>query len=305
MTCSCHPALVHVKASTSIRYQLQVLGNAGVSSAVAGAWPRQALALTIAHWQLATHCTTLLTLPTAQPGLELLTAEASSLLHLARMTSKAFAHILQPLPNQAMEAWQQAPWPVGSCQLLSMGMVTAADSLLQAYTTEYGQQALPSAGVQPHSAADSSQQAEPNESMQQTAGRLQQIVIAASKLLAELAQAYRQFQASHAGADSDRSTPDLSPGRSQPAKLPSLVVGAIATRAYQLSNGHAECALALLVAAALPEWAERRSPAVVSPPWGRLDVTVNGQAGARSGRKRARSISRCHMFVCQLELLLL
>lgn len=179
-----------------------------------------------------------------------------------------------------------------------MGVVAAADAPLQAFVAEHGQQAPAGQALQQSTAAGSSnpQQAAANSQQEGTPGKLQQAVAAASKLLSELAQAYRQIQASHVEADGHRSSPDLSPGRSQPAKLPSCVVGALATRSYQLSNGNDQIALALLVAAVLPGWGDVRSRGMIhsitSPPWRRVEAAANGHTEAPRSRKRARSISR-------------
>lgn len=263
---------------------MQVLDTTSVNKAIAGAWPRQALALTIAHWQLATECTPVITPLTSPPTFPSISPEASSLLHLAHLTSKAFAIVHQPLPSQAMAAWQHATWPVGSCELLSMGMTAAADAPLQAFIAECND---PAAAATVGTSQRPESQAAP----------LQQSVIAASNLLSTLAQAQKQWQAAFVEADAadQRRSPDFSPARSQSAKLPSGVVGAIATRGYQLSSGNANAALAILVAAALPEWADRTQRAVRdghSPPSAHLGPVANGRAGPSGRRKRERSMSR-------------
>lgn len=264
---------------------LQILDGASVTAATAGAGPRQALALTIAHWQLATQCTPLFTHFTPAATSQPISSEARSLLQLAHMTSKAFARVHQPLPSQAMEAWQRAIWPCGSCELLAMGMTVAADATLQAFIAEHHQQPrlnTPASGVHPT-----------------VPGRLQQTVIAASHMLEGLAQAYGQFQAASIEADAaaDMLSPDLGPAESQlhAARLQPTIVGAIATRGFQLSNGNAETALAVLVAAAVPAWCDttaRVSSAVNSPPWKSFAPVANGHARASSSRKRPRSASR-------------
>ena len=201
------------------------------------------------------------------------------------MTSKAFARVHQPLPSQAMEAWQHAIWPIGSCEVLAMGMTVAADAPLQAFIADHHQQAALNM---------------PGRRDDPTApGRLHQAVIAATSMLHGLAHAYGQFQAASTEADAaaDMLSPDLGPADppSHAARLHPGAVGAIATRGFQLSNGNAETALAILVAAAMPAWGDNKArlrSVVNSPPWKGFAPVANGHARPSSSKKRPRSASR-------------
>lgn len=273
---------------------LQVNDSKSIARAVAAAWPRQALALTLAHWELATKTSCMLgrlspTMPSN--GVEApINPAAGSLLLLSSLVSKASCSVQQPLPDQAMDAWQHAPWPTGDTDLLCMGMVLAADPALQSFVLKMGSQ------------QDSSQS--------QAAGKLQQMVIAAATLLSELAVCASDALTPMT-VDED-GTGEESPRSGQSQGLHPAVVSALAVRVFQLSNGNPTAAMAFLVASVLPEWEldlpPRAQPAeaglVHQGTFGVADGQVPNSDGdmspsvlanrarQRSYRKRARSPSR-------------
>lgn len=281
-------ALIHMHAF------LQVSNSKSIARAVAAALPRQALALTLAHWELATKTSCMLGClsPTMHSnGVEApIDPAAGSLLLLSSLVSKASCSVQQPLPDQAMDAWQHALWPTGDTELLCMGMVLAADPALQSFAIKLGAQ------------QDSSQS--------QSAGKLQQSVIAAATLLSELAMCVSDaLTPTTVGEDG---TGGESPRSGQSQGLHPAVVSALAVRIFQLSNGNPTAAMAFLVASVLPEWEldlpPRAQPAeaglVYQGSFGLADGQVPNSDGdlspsvlanrarQRFYRKRARSPSR-------------
>ena len=285
---------------TAVVLHLQVKNNASIQAAVTAAHPRQALALTIAYWELSTKSVSLLgTLP-ATLDEKPITEPASSLLMLASLTSKAACAVEQPLPDQAMDAWQHATWPTGDTNLLCMGLVLAAEQQLQSFADSFGSQA-------------------PVRS-DQTSSRLQLAVSSAARLISQLSGCVSEAlgpaaEALHEGEEGE----DGARHSAGSQQLHPAVVGAMATRAFQISDGNPQAAMALLVASVLPEWEldllgagqVGNSPAHTRPaPAGPSDMD-NGELSdgggdkmpsaqgkrARSYRKRARSPSRfaaCH-----------
>ena len=270
---------------------LQVSDSESIARAVTAAWPRQALAVTLANWELATKTSCLLgrlSLTMHSSGAETpIDPAAGSLLLLSNLVSKASCSVQQPLPDEAMDAWQHAPWPTGDTDLLCMGMVLAADPALQSFVTKLG------------SPQDSAQS--------QSAGKLQQSVTAAATLLLELALCASDALAPTTAGDGG----EESPRSGQIQGLHPAVVSALAVRVFQLSNGNPAAAIAFLVAAVLPEWEldlPRAQPAEmgivhqgssgladgqVSNSDGELSPSVlANRARQRSYRKRARSPSR-------------
>lgn len=260
--------------------------DASIQTAVAAAWPRQALALTIAHWELTTGSGSLLGSLSATLNHEPITPTAGSLLMLANLTSKASCAVQQPLPDQAMDAWQHATWPTGDTELLCMSMVMAAEQHLQSIAGRFGK----------------SQSSNPG----QAAGKLQQAVSAAALLLTQMAVCVSEAMKSASDADTDDEVEGVRQ-KAQSEGLHPAVVGAMATRLYQLSDGNCQAAMVLLVASVLPEWELGLSES------GQVGTSLkhNGPSGpiivldgeeeevpatrvhtARQYRKRARSLSR-------------
>lgn len=270
---------------------LQVAKESDIQKVVAAAWPRQALALTIADWELATKTPPILgslPLTLAQTAIN---PAAGSLLMLSNLVSKASCTVRHPLPDQAMDAWQHATWPTGDTDLLCMGLVLAADQQLQAFVDIL--------------ASDQ----ETNQGQQ--VGKLQHAVAAAASLLSQLAVCAAEAQAAVAAAG-DSAGREQSPHLPQSQGLHPAVVGATAVRVYQISDGNPAAAMAILVASVLPEWeldlpraqqAETRSlpegPAILANghPEGieeEMSPSALATQRARQGsyRKRVRSPSR-------------
>ena len=278
----------------------QVVDGESVHRAVAAAHPRQALALTIAHWELTSNTTSLLGSLPATLGQHSIPPTAGSLLMLASLTSKAACTVEQPLPDQAMDTWQHATWPTGDTELLCMALVMAADQRLQSFADSFAD----SFGKNGNQSADSKP------------GRLQQAVSAAAALLTQLAVcASEALGLTAADDDEEEGKPQARFQGLHPA-----VVGAMATRVFQLSSGLIQAAMALLVASVLPEWeldllrAEHagtgpaaNGPAAVGPPDGAFSGAEQGQSPsmrgkrARSYRKRRRSPSRSAACFCLLS----
>lgn len=265
----------------------QVVDGESIQRAVSSAWPRQALALTMAHWELATKSTSLLGSLPAVLEQTPVTPAASSLLMLASLTSKAACVVQQPLPDQAMDTWQHATWPTGDTELLCMSLVLAADQHLQSFADRFGKDQ----GLTPD----------------HRAGKLQQAVSAAVMLLTQLAVCVSDALGAVTEADDEKDDEGQRPTQSE--GLHPAVVGAMATRVYQLSNGEPQAAMALLVASVLPEWeldfpeAGQAGNGPAQPgPQHLVNGELTGGAGertplalskrARSYRKRARSPSR-------------
>lgn len=275
----------------------QVVDGESIHWAVAAAHPRQALALTIAHWELTTNTTSLLGSLPATLGQDPIPSTAGSLLMLASLTSKATCTVEQPLPDQAMDTWQHATWPTGDTELLCMALVLAADQRLHSFADNFGKDG--------------------NQSVDSKPGKLQQAVSAAAALLTQLAVCASEALGLTADVDDDE-------GEGEPQAryqgLHPAVVGAMATRVFQLSSGNIQAAMALLVASVLPEWELdllRAGPAstgpasngpAVGPPDGAVSDAEQGQSPsmrekrARSYRKRRRLPSRsaaCFCLCCQ------
>ena len=272
----------------------QVVDGVSIDKAVASAHPRQALGLTIAHWELTTSTTSLLGSLPATLGQDSIPPTAGSLLMLASLTSKAACTVEQPLPDQAMDTWQHATWPTGDTELLCMALVLAADQGLQSFADSFGKNE--------------------NQSTDSKPGKLQWAVSAAAALLTELAVCASEalgLTADH-GDDEDDSEPQARFQGLHPA-----VVGAMATRSFQLSSGNIQAAMALLVASVLPAWeldflrAEHASagpahngPAAAGPPDGAFSDAEQGQSlsmqrkMARFYRKRRRWPSRSTAYFC-------
>ena len=273
-----------VTSHNTLHAYLQVTNDDSIRGAVAAARPRQALALTLAHWELTTKTSCMLVRLSPTTGDTTVNPAAGSLLMLSSLVSKTSCCVQQPLPDQAMDAWQHAPWPTGDTDLLCMGMVLAADQVLQAFVDKLGAQ------------QDSGQSQSP--------GRLQQSVTAAATLLSELAGCASDALPPAAAADDEGG--DQSPRSTQAQGLHPAVVGALAVRAFQLSDGNPTAAMAFLVASVLPEWEldlpraqeGTASPVVVGE--GQLSGSNHGlspsasaqRARQRSYRKRARSLTR-------------
>lgn len=265
----------------------QVMDAATIQSATSSTWPRQALALTIAHWELTTQAAPLLGPLPIPPGQGPLSPAAASLLLLGSLTSKAACTVQQPLPAQAMDTWQHATWPVGDTELLCMSVVLAAESQLQAFAEQFGKGEM--------------------QGGQQAGGRLQQAVSAAGSLLMQLASTV--CKAIESTTEMDK--PDDEEEEQQPLGLHPAAVGSLAARAYQLSSGYPQAAMAFLVAAVLPEWqwevtgagqvedgpavqgTNRAAPIVLSDDEEDPQTTpVAALERARVYRKRDRSASR-------------
>ena len=256
---------------------------ASIQRAVGAARPKQALALTIAQWELITRCQPLLgTLPVddlhGSHG-----QTAGSLLMLASLTSKAACAVHQPLPAQATDAWQHATWPVGDTDLLCMSLVLTAEPQLQALANQF------------------SKEHEVEVPAEQSAGKLQWAVATAGLLLTQLA--YSVCKAIDNTAEGEK-VEDEEEER-QPLGLHPAVVGSLASRVYHLSGGHPQAAMSVLVAAVLPEWqweipkAGRAEDAPMpQDSHAQMDgsdvpvAAVPRPKMARSYRKRARSASK-------------
>lgn len=277
-----------------MRACVQVTDNESIARAVAAAQPRQALALTLAHWELVTKTSCML--GRLSPTMHCNGAEsaidpaAGSLLLLSSLVSKASCSVQQPLPDQAMDAWQHAPWPTGDTDLLCMGMVLAADPALHSFVPKLASQ----------------QDGGPSQS----AGKLQQSVTAAATLLSELAVCASDALAPATAGDDGGG--EQSPRAGQSQGLHPAVVSALAVRVFQLSNGNPTAAMAFLVASVLPEWeldlptrAQQGEVGLVQQgSFGLADGQVSASDGdlspsalanrarQRSYRKRARSRSR-------------
>ena len=261
---------------------LQVTDDDSIGRAVAAARPRQALALTLAHWELATKTSCTLGRLSPTMGDTPLNPAAGSLLMLSSMVSKASCCVHQPLHDQSMDAWQHAPWPTGDTDLLCMGLVLAADPLLQSFVDKLG--------------------AQQETAQSQTQGKLQQAVTAAAMLLSEVAGcAYNALPPAMA---TEEEGGEETPCSAQSQGLHPAVVGSLAVRAFQLSDGNPTAAMALLVASVLPEWEldlPRAPQGEASPVEGQAtgsDEDMSPAASARrarqrSYRKRARSVTRC------------
>ncbi len=275
---------------------LQVVDVSSIHRAVAAAHPRQALALTIAHWELTTNTTSLLGSLPATLGQDSISPTAGSLLMLASLTSKAACTVEQPLPDQAMDTWQHATWPTGDTELMCMALVLAADQHLQSFADSFGKNA--------------------NQSADSNPGKLQQAVSAAAALLTQLAVC--ASEALGLTADDDDEEDGEPQARFQ--GLHPAVVGAMATRVFQLSSGKIQAAIALLVASVLPEWEldlskaghagagpASNGPAAVGPPDRAFPDAEQGQSPsmqgkrARSYRKRRRLPSRSAACFCLLS----
>ena len=255
-----------------------------IPRAVAAAWPRQALALTLAHWEVATKTSCMLGRLSPTLGEVTINPAAGSLVMLSSLVSKSSCCVQQPLPDEAMDAWQHAPWPTGDTDLLCMGMVLAADQPLQGLVDKLGSQqdSVPSQGP----------------------GKLQQAVTAAATLLSELAMCACDALAPAAAADDEGGEDSPRPAQSQ--GLHPAVVGALSVRVFQLSDGNPVAAMAFLVASVLPEWELDlpRGQLAEGSPVGMADGQVSGSDGElspsalaqrarqRSYRKRARSPTR-------------
>lgn len=213
---------------------------------------------------------------------------AGSLLMLSSLVSKANCCVQQPLPDQAMDAWQHAPWPTGDTDLLCMGMVLAADQMLQGFVDTLG--------------------AQQDGGQSQSPGKLQQAVTAAATLLSELAGC--AFDALPPATAADDGGGEESPRSTQAQGLHPAVVGALAVRVFQLSNGNSTAAMAFLVASVLPEWeldlprAQGGKASPVDVGEGHLSGSNDGlspsasaqRARQRSYRKRARSLTRSVLY---------
>ena len=277
----------------------QVVDGLSIHRAVAAAHPRQALALTIAHWELTTNTTSLLGCLPATLGQDSISPTAGSLLMLASLTSKAACTVEQPLPDQAMDTWQHATWPTGDTELLCMALVLAADQRLQSFADSFRKNGNQNADSKP--------------------GKLQQAVSAAAALLTQLAVCASEALGLTADVDDDEEEGEA---QARFQGLHPAVVGAMATRVFQLSSGNIQAAMALLVASVLPEWELDRlraghasnspasngpafnGPAAVGPPDGAVSDAEQGQSPsmrgkrARSYRKRRRSPSRSAACFC-------
>lgn len=175
-----------------------------------------------------------------------------------------------------MEAWQHATWPIGHVDLLTMGLVTVADIPLQHFVDNATQAAQNTPG--------SAQQ--PPE--QQAPGTLQQLVLVAADLLAGLAQSQADLQLAGSGSEAldNSGRHELDPAQLQHQMLHPAAVGALATRAYQLSSGSSQHALAILVAAALPDVDSSNVflPDKLQPPWNLHTASAHdGAANAVDG----------------------
>ena len=270
---------------------LQVAKEADIHRVVAAAWPRQALAMTIAHWELATNTTPIAGSRPQTLGQNAINPAAGSLLRLSNLVSKASCTVHHPLPDQAMDAWQHATWPTGETSLLCMGLVLAAEPQLQAFVDTL--------------ASDQ----EMNQG--QEGGKLQHAVAAAATLLSQLAVCAAEAQIAVVAAD-DKPDREQSPRLAPSQGLHPAVVGSIAVRVYQISNGNPAAAMAFLAASVLPEWelelpraqqteagSQRRGPSVLAN--GQLEgsdeemspsALATQRARQRSCRKRVRSSSR-------------
>ena len=263
---------------------LQVTDTDSIHRAAAAARPRQALALTLAHWELTTKTSCTLGCLSPTMGDAIINPAAGSLLMLSSLVSKASCCVQQPLPDQAMDAWQHLPWPTGDIDLLCMGLVLAADQMLQGFVDRLGAQ------------QDSGQS--------QSLGKLQQAVTAAATLLSELAGC--AFDALPPATAADDEGGVQSPRSTQSQGLHPAVVGSLAVRVFQLSDGNSTAAMAFLVASVLPEWeldlprAQQGEASLVNMGDGQVagsneDVSPSSsarRARQRSYRKRARSLSR-------------
>ena len=194
---------------------------------------------------------------------------AGSLLMLSSLVSKASCRVQQPLPDQAMDAWQHASWPTGDTDLLCMGMVLAADQMLQDFVdTLVAQQDL---------------------GQNQSPSKLQQAVSAAATLLSELAGC--AFDALPPATAADDEGGEQSPRSSQAQGLHPAVVGALAVRAFQLSDSNPTAAMAFLVASVLPEWEldlPRAQQGEASP----ADVAMGQVSGSNEGLSPSASAQR-------------
>jgi len=279
----------------------QVVDGLSIHRAVAAAHPGQALALTIAHWELTTSTTSLLGSLPATLGQDSISPTAGSLLMLASLTSKAACTVEQPLPDQAMDTWQHATWPTGDTELLCMALVLAADQSLQSFADSFDKNGNQSADSKP--------------------GKLQQAVSAAAALLTHVCAS----EALGLTADVDDDDEEDSEIQARFQGLHPAVVGAMATRVFQLSSGKMQPAMALLVASVLPEWEldplraghasngpassgpAFNGPAAVGPPDGALSDAEQGRSPsmrekrARSYRKRRRSPSRSAACFCVMS----
>ena len=209
---------------------------------------------------------------------------AGSLLMLSSLVSKAGCCVQQPLPDQAMDAWQHLPWPTGDTDLLCMGLILAADQMLHIFVDKSG--------------------AHQDSGQSQSHGKLQQAVTAAATLLSELAGC--ASDALQPATVTDDEGGEQSPRSTQSQGLHPAVVGALAVRVFQLSNGNPTAAMAFLVASVLPEWeldlprAQQGEASLVNVADGQVpgsneDVspaTSARRARQRSYRKRARSLTR-------------
>ena len=273
-----------VLCTNAMHAYLQVTDDDSISRAVAAARPRQALALTLAHWELATKTSCTLGRLSPTMGDTPLNPAAGSLLMLSSLVSKASCCVHQPLPDQAMDAWQHAPWPTGDTDLLCMGLVLAADPALQSFVDKLGAQ-------------------QESNAQSQTQGKLQQAVTAAATLLSEVAGcAYNALPPAMATEDEGG---EESPRSAQSEGLHPAVVGSLAVRAFQLSDGNPTAAMAFLVASVLPEWEldlPRAQQGEASPAKGQANGSDGDMSPAaasarrarqRSYRKRARSVTRC------------
>lgn len=270
-----------ITGHSTLHAYLQVTNDNSIHRAVAAASPRQALALTLAHWELTTKTSCMLGRLTPTMGGATINPAAGSLLMLSSLVSKASCCVQQPLPDQAMDAWQHAPWPTGDTDLLSMGMVLAADQMLQGFVDMMA--------------------AQQDIGQSQSPSKLQQAVTAAATLLSELAGCDALPPAT-AGDDEGG---EQSPRSTQAQGLHPAVVGALAVRVFQLSNGNPTAAMAFLVASVLPEWEldlpraqqGEASPEGVAKGQGSgssegLSPSSAPRARPRSYRKRARSLTR-------------
>ena len=307
------PASNLVAANSQSRFLLsQVADGVSIHRAVAAAHPRQALALTIAHWELTTNTTSFLGSLPATLGQDSIPPTASSLLMLASLTSKAACTVEQPLPDQAMDTWQHATWPTGDTELLCMALVLAADQRLQSFADSFRKNGNQNADSKP--------------------GKLQQAVSAAAALLTQLAVCASEALGLTADVDDDEEEGEA---QARFQGLHPAVVGAMATRVFQLSSGNIQAAMALLVASVLPEWdldhlraghasnspasngPAFNGPAAVGPADGAVSDAEQGQSPsmrgkrARSYRKRRRTPSRsaacfgCHCIAADNSIILI
>ena len=291
MFCRFHVLPAHWR-QTAKSYGLQVSDNASIQRAVAYAGPRQAVALSIAHWELATKTASILGGLPPSRGQASFSPAAGSLLLLSSLVSKASCTVRHPLPVQAMDAWQHATWPTGDSDLLCLAAVLAVEQL-------------------PQGLADKA--SDKNGSKGGPAGTHQQAVVAAAALLAQLDVSVSEALASAAAADNNSDDRQHSPGFVQSQGSHPAVIGAVAVRVFQLSTGNPNAAMAILVASVLPDWdydlpeaheveagmVQQGSAAIangqMSDSEGELtpSALATRRARQRSYRKRARSASRC------------